>query len=350
MHDGRHVLDADGHVIEPAGIFGRAHDPAHNPITIAANTPFDACGGADLDDQWAHGFDAPSYLRAMDRQGIDAAVLYPSVGLFVPFQADIAPAAQVEACEGYAQWISGYCAQAPRRLFGVGIVPTLDLRRAVELVADAARDGLVAMMVRPNRLHGRDLGDTHYDPLYAALAEHELVLAVHEGLGVQGGPTLGADRFDGFTLRHLCSHPMEQMAAMASMAVGGVFERHPTLRVAFLESGTGWLPYWLARLDDHIAWMHDSETAHLSLSASEYFARQCVISCDPEDPLVDRTVATVGADHVVWASDFPHPDAAYPDAVAEFLHHNPGLDDATLDAVFWHTPAAFYGLHDRLDA
>jgi predicted TIM-barrel fold metal-dependent hydrolase len=119
------------------------------------------------------------------------------------------------------------------------------------------------------------------------------------------------------------------------------------LRVAFLESGTGWLPYWLARLDDHREWMAESETKNLSLSPSEYFARQCIISTDPEDPLAAMTAAHVGVDHLVWASDFPHPDAAFPDAVDEFLHHSPDLAAEQLDALFWDTPLRFYRLEHR---
>jgi predicted TIM-barrel fold metal-dependent hydrolase len=139
---------------------------------------------------------------------------------------------------------------------------------------------------------------------------------------------------------------MEQMAAMASLVLDGALERHPGLRVAFLESGTGWLPYWLARLDQHRSWMRSSECAALSLAPSEYFARQCAISCDPEDHLVATTAARVGTDHVLWASDFPHPDAVYPGAVDEFVAHA-GLSAAALDAILWGTPLAFYRLGSR---
>jgi uncharacterized protein len=152
-----------------------------------------------------------------------------------------------------------------------------------------------------------------------------------------------------FAVRHAMSHPMEQMAAMASLIVEGALERHPGMRVAFLESGTGWLPYWLARLDGHAEWMHDTETADLSLTPSEYFARQCIISTDPDDPLAAWVVSQVGADHVVWASDFPHPDAMYPDAVTSFLKESAehGLDGDDLDAVLWDTPVRFYRLEER---
>ena len=124
---------------------------------------------------------------------------------------------------------------------GVGLVPLADVDLAVAEVDHAAGLGLVGVLARPNHLYGRNLGDPAYDPLHAALAEAGLVLAVHEGLGLRG-PTIGADRFDGFTARHLLSHPMEQMAAMASLVLDGALARHPDLRVAFLESGTGWLP------------------------------------------------------------------------------------------------------------
>ncbi len=343
----RRVLDADAHVIEPYGIFGDAQSLDRNPIDIPPTTPTNACGGADLSDQWENRWDAPSYLRAMDTQAIDAAVLYPSVGLFVPFQADIDSAQQTTACSGYAEWIAGYCDSAPSRLAGVGIAPLADPLAAAFEARRCAALGLVGILARPNYLYGRSLGDPAYDHLYDVLEEHSLVLAVHEGMGLRGGPTLGADHFASFAGRHLCSHPMEQMAALASLVLGGALERHPYLKVAFLESGTGWLPYWLARLDDHIEWMSDTETKHLSLSATEYFKRQCCISSDPEDRLAAQTCEVVGADRMIWASDFPHPDAAFPDALLEFESNNPGLDKESATAILWDSPVDFYGLHQR---
>ena len=85
------------------------------------------------------------------------------------------------------------------------------------------------------------------------------------------------------------------------------------------------------------------------MSPSEYFARQCVISSDPEDALASFAIRSVGADHVVWASDFPHPDAHFPDAVDVFLASTraDGLTDDDLQRVLWETPARFYRLADR---
>jgi predicted TIM-barrel fold metal-dependent hydrolase len=139
---------------------------------------------------------------------------------------------------------------------------------------------------------------------------------------------------------------MEQMAAMTSLVFDGAFDRHPTMRVAFLESGTGWLPYWLHRLDEHVEWMAETECDELELLPSEYFARQCVISSEAEDALVGSTIDVVGADHVMWASDFPHPDAVFPDSARAFIA-NVG-DESRTDAVLWDTPVEFYRLQERV--
>lgn len=350
LPSGRRVIDADGHVVEPARVFSR-WTGERTPMDLPATTPMNPCGDIGLlADQFEHGFDPPSYLRAMDAQGIDVAILYPSIGLFVPYLPELTPADAADACHSYNEWIAGYCAESGGRIFAAGILPLADLVRGEKEVAWCADNGLVAMMARPNHVYGRNLGDPAYDALYDAMAGSGLVLAVHEGMGLRGHPTIGADRFSGFAPRHAMSHPMEQMAAMASLVFDGAFERHPSLRVAFLESGTGWLPYWLHRLDEHREWMAGTECASLSLGASEYFARQCVISSEAEDDLVASVIESVGADHVMWASDFPHPDAVFPGSATAFLanleRHATAAPD--VDAVLWSTPLEFYRLHDRV--
>jgi predicted TIM-barrel fold metal-dependent hydrolase len=347
VRDGFRVLDADAHVVEPGSLFARWCPPGRAVLDLPATTPFQLCGDSTvLADQLEHGFDAPSYLRAMDAQGIDAAVLFPSMGLFVPFLPELGADEASAACRAYNEWIAGYCATDPRRLTGMAVVPQRDPARAAAEVRHAAELGLPGVIVRPNHLADVYLDDAAFDPLYDALGETGVVLGVHEALGVRA-PTIGRDRFESFAARHMCSHPLEQMTAAVALLLGGVLERHPGLRVAFLESGTGWLPYWLARLDEHREWMEDTECAGLSLTPREYFARQCVISSDPEDTLTAFVIGTVGADHVMWASDFPHPDAHFPDAVDVFLRGLDGVDAGARQAVLWDTPIRFYDLAGR---
>jgi predicted TIM-barrel fold metal-dependent hydrolase len=351
VHDGLRVLDADAHVVEPGGLFAAWSPPGRTVLDLPATTPVELCGDSRLlADQLEHGFDAPSYLRAMDAQGIDAAVLFPSMGLFVPYLPELDDDASAAACRAYNDWVADYCSTDPRRLAAVGVVPQRSPTRAADEVRHAAELDLVGVLVRPNHVGVAYLDDAAYDGFYAELERRGLALGVHEALGVRA-PTIGRDRFDGFAARHACSHPLEQMTAAAAILLGGVCERHPDLRVAFLESGTGWLPYWLARLDDHRQWLRDTECAALELRPSEYFARQCVISSDPEDTLASFTIEHVGADHVMWASDFPHPDAEFPGALDEFLEHLGAADRAaSLEQILWDTPAAFYRLTSRFAA
>jgi predicted TIM-barrel fold metal-dependent hydrolase len=346
VRDGLHVIDADGHVVEPGDVFADVLPAGAAVFDLPPTTPVEMCGDLErLRDQLDHGFDAPSYLRAMDTQGIDAAVLYPSMGLFVPYLPELDADASARACRAYNNWIAEYCATDPGRLAAVAVVPR-DPAAAADEARRAAELDLLGVTVRPNHLGEDYLDAPSWAPLYDALEETEGVLAIHEALGVRG-PTIGSDRFTSFASRHACSHPLEQMTAAAAILLGGVCERHPSLSVAFLESGTGWLPYWLARLDDHREWMRDTECKDLTLAPSEYFARQCVISSDPEDTLASFTIDSVGADHVVWASDFPHPDAEFPGAIDEFLERIPEVDEAARRAVLWDTPLEFYGLTDR---
>ena len=215
-----------------------------------------------LADFLAHGCSARAYLRCMDREGIDAVVLYPSIGLFVPFLPALSPQ-RVRGRVPRVQRVDRRVlrdrpdaarrrrARPDRRRRARG-APRPRTRRAL---------GLAGVMVRPNQLYGRDLGDRAYDPLYDALEEHGLMLVGARGARRAWARRSGATASESFALRHAMSHPMEQMAAMGSLMLLGALERHPALRVAFLESGTGWLPYWLARLDDHAEWMADTETA-----------------------------------------------------------------------------------------
>ena len=164
------------------------------------------------------------------------------------------------------------------------------------MVAEARRAiddlGFVAVMLRPNVIADRTLDHPAYDGLWSLLADRGVPAALHEGT-TQNVPQSGLDRYDNFMFRHVCSHPHEQQMGCLELIAGGVLERHPKLRVVFLESGCGWAPHWLERIDEHLdSWGHAS--APLELSATEYFLRQCFISCDPDERTVSRSVGLPG--------------------------------------------------------
>ena len=241
-----------------------------------------------------------------------------------------------------------YCATDPTRMTGVALVPTADITLAAREAEHAAALGLPAVMVRPNRLYGRDLGDREYDPLYDVLEAHDLTLSVHEGLGVMG-PTIGRDRMRDVRVAP-CAQPSDGAdgrdgqphAARRARAASRRCESRSSSRAP-----AGCRTGWPASTRTPSGWP-TRETGDLTLLPSEYFARQCAICTDPDDPLAAWVVHEIGAERVMWASDFPHPDALYPNAVVSFLHEaeEHGLSGADAATVLWETPVGWYGWPD----
>jgi len=331
------VVDADGHVVEPAAAWASVPNPyrprierdAHGfehvvvddteilavPLGTLA-TPgarFDDPGDArPLEEALAGGSDPRARLADMDTEGIDRAVLYPSIGLYAWAIED--PVAAVAVARAYNDWLASYCEADPDRLFGAAMVPvqnpeeaTRELRRAHDEL------GFVAAFVRPNPCRGRSLPHRDYERIWHMAEETGMALGVHEGSSVIV-PTLGADRPFNPLVLHAVSHSFEEMLAFAQLAAFGVFERHPALRVGFLESSGGWVPFWLERLDEQTEGF-GGFCPEMRLLPSEYFARQCWISYEIDEQTLPAHAELIGQDRIVWGSDYPHHDATFPGAV-----------------------------------
>ena len=102
----------------------------------------------------------------------------------------------------------------------------------------------------PPALKTRNLDHPDLDPFYAAAVELDMPLGVHGAPGIHL-PKIGVDRFTNYIQVHCVSFPFDQMTAMTALVSGGVFDRHPELRVAFLEAGVGWVPFFIDRLHEH---------------------------------------------------------------------------------------------------
>jgi predicted TIM-barrel fold metal-dependent hydrolase len=175
--------------------------------------------------------------------------------------------------------------------------------------------GFPAAFVRPNPCVGRTIAHPANEVVWDMAEELGVAIGIHEGSSVTI-PTLGADRpFNPFIL-HAVSHAFEQMLACASLIAFGVLERHPELHVVFLESGGGWGPFWLERLDEQVHGFGDF-CPEMKLLPSEYFARQCWISFEVDEATLSPLAPVIGEDHIVWGSDYPHHDATFPGAVKE---------------------------------
>ena len=210
--------------------------------------------------------------------------------------------------------------------------------------------GLRAGVVRPNPVLGRPLWHPDLDPMYDALEEHGVPLALHgAGLFDMEGTSKRMMDLMAPGTHHAVILFFDQYMTLANLVYAGVLERHPTLKVAVLECGGGWIAHWMDRMDEFLE-AYGWATAKLSLTPSEYFRRQCVISFDPGEHTMSSMARLAGGDHLIWASDFPHSDAKYPGVVDELREHTTDMEPSDRAKLFGLNAARLYGIESLVDA
>jgi predicted TIM-barrel fold metal-dependent hydrolase len=362
------VIDADGHVLEPSDAW-RPLDSSIRPrietdargldhVIVVDDEVFVAklgqmgTPGADvstgshepvpLETARRGAFDPAARLADMDIEGIDVAVLYPTIGL--GFWGIRDPAAALAVARAYNDWLAGYCAADPTRLRGAAMVPFQSPEGAVRELRRAREElQFCAAFVRPNPCLGRSIVDEAYTEFWATAAELGVAVGVHEGLQF-AVPPLGYDREPRNVLvLHAVSHTFEQMFACAQLIAEGVLERHPDLRVVFLEAGGGWSAYWLARLD-HQVHAYGGYAPKMKLLPSEYFARQCWVSFEIDEATLPALAPFVGVDRIVWGSDYPHADSTFPGALDELRATIASLPSESRQRILSKNAATLYAL------
>jgi predicted TIM-barrel fold metal-dependent hydrolase len=345
------VIDSDGHVVEPDSLWKDYSEPAFRDqldqpgggvqalgMRVAYPEAFRVVDAAE-GKHWAEdiggetwdeesrakmgrpgGYDPVSRLVDMDAEGIDVAVLYPTSML--TWVED--PALFGAACRAYNNWLRDYCSAAPTRLYGVGLVPLQDPEAAiVEMRRCAEELGFKAVMLRPAAYRGTSkLNHPDFDPFWSAAAGLGCPVGIHPSphgdmpnscslLGLSEGRT---NPVDGLALQQGLTNAFDLQMSVGLFVLGGICERHPDLKVAFLEGTGGWIVPMLERFDHQFKIFGSRDQKSLP---SELFSRQCVISFDPDEVALAFTADHLGADKVLWASDYPHPDAKIPGVVKE---------------------------------
>ena len=254
--------------------------------------------------------DARERIRRLDMENLERAFLYPTLTLFWIAECDDEDLTQA-ALRAYNRWIVDFCSESGGRLLPVAQLSLGDPEAAEQEVQRAARAGVSGVFVPPFQWSRKPLGDPAHDRVFAAAQECGLPLGIHPSLepkwtapGRFGEYTSGKYSFflnvtSADAVRH----------AFTSLFQYGVFEKFPDLRIAVLESGAGWVGYWLDRMDTVYASPQGVPARQvLPEKPSFYFRRQCWISGDPDEKALAAVIPLVGADRFFWASDFPHPD------------------------------------------
>ncbi len=382
MKNGYRVMDSDLHTMEPDGLWekylqpsfqkfapkflrGTENAPNQPVIKIGdlelgemSKRPHTARVGADLQRRafersphyavaHAAGYDAKTHLGAMDIEGIDVAVLYGTRGRQVQMHDDLDPAVASALARAHNDWTRDYCREDPKRLQFAAQVAFHDVPGAIAEAKRAVRElGAIAVIGNPNPINGRHVHDPALDPFWSAIEELGVPVGFH--------PTGQSSLRDDIARRYLDTpngrvigvagrNPVELMMAFGSMAAGGVLERHPGLRCAFLEGTCGWLPWYLWRLDEAWEKFGPGSEVKISMLPSEYFHRQCFVATDADEKVLHQVVEAVGDDSIVVSTDYPHSDGLFPHAIEEFVAL-PGVSEKTKKKILWDNCARLYNL------
>ena len=364
------VIDADGHITEPELVWTEYTSTAMRDRVLQVITengrssiklegrsrgtdgpgPAEACipGGMEpgANVTWADilpgGHDPHARLKVLDEEGIDKALFFPSIHLLWGDIKDVE--VSVETCRAYNNWMSDFCKVNSNQLFGMGIIPMQDPQAAAAETARIAQLGLRGVVIRPERFNDLALYDERCDRIWEIAQSNGSAIGIHGSFGsrMKG---FSSERYDNnIFYDHMIAHPFGQMAVMMDVIAGGVLDRFPNLRVGFFESGLGWIPYWIDRLDEHFEVM-GHHTPWLKRKPSEVFASQCFVSMEADEEKGLRWMTEKGLlDTVLWGSDYPHFDSTYPGAYTEAQKTFDAVGDEVANKVVLANAERFLGL------
>jgi predicted TIM-barrel fold metal-dependent hydrolase len=339
------VIDADGHVVESMREFaelGWSYEATGDAVVDYVLEQADESSRLGLCAD-ATPWDAEARLRDMDREGIEVSVNYPTALLLVN---QVAPGPATDLCRVYNDWaFAKFTGPTDDRVRTMALVPLSDtdaaLREARRAVTELRAPGI---MVSPY-CGARHLDDPALEPLWSLVEELGVAVGVHGGRGTTP-PLLPMQAFRDQRRYYAMAHPFGQMMAVGDLAMGGVLARHPNLRVAFLEAGIGWVRWYVDRLDE--SWESVSDRAAeadpvIEVPPSEYvLGGNCFFSCEPDEPGLERYIELVGADRVLFSSDYPHFDCKFPLSVEALAAA--GLPDPLFEKITSTNPSRLYGL------
>jgi uncharacterized protein len=326
--DGLEALEIDGQMSRLSrrgspSILGAMGDPDLRAIQLDPDRTY-------LKEAPFGSMDPVERLALLDAEGIDAAILYTTVGLL--WEAELEdPELSQAYTRAYNRWICEFCSGSDR------LVPTAHLSlgdpaAAARELARAVGEGAKGAYVCPFTHDGRPLGHPDNAPVFAAAQDLGVPFAIHPTFEPQW--TKGT-RMGGW-------EHVRQLRLLASVTASdgvrhqfttlfdyGVFDTFPDLKVIVLESGGGWIGYWLDRIDAVYGHTYIGTRVPLAHKPSDYFRERVWISCDPDERTIPHLAERFGADRFVWASDFPHADhtPAYLDDLAALASSFAGDDD-----------------------
>lgn len=313
----------------------------------AARHPFNYMDGAPPGSMDPH-----ERSEVLDKEGIDVALLYPTIGIIWE-EAVADPGLAAALCRAYNNWLVDFCKPYPERLFPVAHIPVHDVGDAVVEMKRTAKLGVRGFFLRPDITDNRTLGHADLDPIWATAQEMGIPVAPHVVARRFNHPLrdwsaslashMNAEETSGVSalVFNLSMLMLPVQACFTAVMTCGVFERFPRLKYVILETGAGWVAHWLERMNGK--YKVGKSFSPLKEQPEYYFRRQCFVSVEPDERTTPFMVKLLGEDKFVWASDFPHSDAEY-GAVEELKKNIEGLSDTAQRKILGENAAMIYNL------
>ncbi len=310
--------------------------PINLGLVAAAGKPPESLSmtGVRFEELHRGGWDPDARLADQARDGVAAEVIYPTVGMLLCNHPDFD---YKKACfDAYNRWIAAYCSRHPTRLIGCGQTAGNSPAQMVQDFKAIKALGLRGVMM-PGNPAQEDYDSPIYDPVWEAAIELGLPLSFHILTTKENAPVRGP-RINSFL-----SIIRGNQDIMGTLIFGGVFERHPALRVVCVEADAGWVPHYLYRMDHaysrHRNWL--APNVKLGRKPSEYFLEHIYLTFQ-DDWVAFRCVDQMNASRLMWANDFPHSDSTWPWSQSMLERQAAGLSAAQRRAILCDNVADLY--------
>ena len=274
----------------------------------------------------------------MDEDGLAAEIIYASVGMGLCMHKD---ALYKDACmQAYNRWLQSMCAEAPNRIFGLAQTAVLSVDAAIEDFRRAREMGMVGMMMPGDPLH-EDYDHPDYDALWECATDLDMPVCFHI-LTSRAGSLHIKPR--GHAMNNFLGIIRAVQDIVGLMVLGGVFERHPDLKLVVAESDVVWLPHYMYRMD-HAARINaeDGIIDGLSKLPSEY-VKSNVWATFQDDETAFQSLHMIDFRHLLWASDFPHTDSTWPNSKQLIAEQAAHLSDEQTQAILRDNTANLFNL------
>ena len=285
-------------------------------------------------------FDSKARLEAMDADGVECEVMYSEFD-FTSKVYHVGEKWQ-DCATAYNDTLYEFASIDPKRILISYQLPLIDIDYAVSEIQRLAKLGARSIQIPnfPSEVGMPDYHDARYEKLWSAFEDTGIVVANHLTLKTSLWDTFRRDPTPQKGI--FTAMPGSAIAETLSWYIlTGILERHPKLRVVFVEPGIFWLPGFLGHLDGRMH--HHYDFPEMKEMPSTYFKRQMAVTFVHEPEGVEMR-HELGLENVLWSTDFPHPVCNWPDAGAKIEKQFAGVPEEEVRAITWANGARMYGI------